>query len=89
MSDFLKKTKKGFNSLVGKTQKAIESGKASLSVQQYKTKISTVYKEIGKIVFEKHTKGISNLSFSDDDISSKIKEIELYQTKIEELEKKE
>jgi hypothetical protein len=84
---FLQKLKTEFNSLLGKTNKAIESGKTQIEMQQLKAKISGVQKEIGKYIYEKHIAKENSVSLNTDDVLiEKLKDISFYQSKIDGLE---
>jgi hypothetical protein len=85
MSDFWDNARGSFNKIVGKTNKAIDAGRLQFDITQYKNKISGAQREIGKYVELKAKEGVTEISFSDEYVAGKLKDIDFYYLKIEEL----
>lgn len=85
--DIIDQLRESFQSLVGTTNKAFETGKIQLDIQQMKLKISNLHKSIGKKVSEQHLAGDLIVNLDDAGMAEQLKEIQFYTNKINELEK--
>ena len=86
--DIIEQLRESFNSLVGTTNKAFETGKIQLDIQQMKLKIANLHKSVGKKVAEQHHAGDLIINLEEEDLAEKLKEIEFYTNKINELEER-
>ncbi|WP_157637689.1 hypothetical protein [Flexithrix dorotheae] len=85
MSDFWKTARHRWESLLGKTNKAIETGRIQIEITQFKNRINSTYREIGKYIHKQSDKGIVKFTTDNEFISQKLKDIQFYNEKIEEL----
>lgn len=86
--DIIEQIKEGFNSLVGTTNKALETGRIQLDIQQMKLKIANLQKSVGKKVAEHHQAGDLIINLDDEELADKLKELQFYHDKISELEER-
>lgn len=86
--DILEQIKEGINSLVGTTNKALETGRIQLDIQQMKVKIASLQKSVGKKVFEQYQREHPSVDFEDEELAVQLKEIQFYVDKIKELEER-
>ena len=88
MSDFWEKAKSAYQTAVGQTSKAIESGKLQIEINQLKSYNSSLFKEIGEYVAEKFEEDetIEELSLKGDMIRKKLSRIKKNHQKIETLQ---
>ena len=86
--DIIDQLKDGINTIVDSTNKAFETGRTQVEIQQLKLKVGNLYKIMGKQVYSYHSEGQTNVDFEDEFIATKLKEISFYNEKIKELEDK-
>ena len=85
-NDIIGKLKARFDTLLNKTNAAIETGKTQIEIQQMKQKVLSLEKAIGKEVVARHLAGDVIVNLDEEQFTSKLKEIDFYTTKIKELE---
>lgn len=86
--DIIDKIREGIDSLVGTTNKAIETGKIQLEIQQLKLKIGGLQKGVGKYVYAKHQAEDLIVSLDEEELAAKLKELKFYTEKVKDLEEK-
>ena len=86
--DIFGQLKERLNGLMDSTNKAIETGKLQIEIQQLKQKISGIQKSVGKHVVDRHIAGDLIVSLDDEAIATKLRDIAFYKEKIKELEQK-
>lgn len=85
-NDIIGKLKARFNTILNTTNKAIETGKTQIEIQQMKQKMLGLEKAIGKEVVARHLAGDVIVNLDEDQFASRLKEIDFYAMKIKELE---
>ncbi|MEN7546467.1 hypothetical protein AAG747_01020 [Rapidithrix thailandica] len=86
MANFWNKAGNTYKMLKGKTNRAIEVGKLQIEISQLKSHVNSLYRQIGKLIFELSEEGTTEVSLTEERIAKKITEIKEKKARIEELE---
>ncbi|MEN7546688.1 hypothetical protein AAG747_02135 [Rapidithrix thailandica] len=84
INEFWHEVRMALSSLLDRTHKLIDSGKAQLEINQLKWKVNTHYRDIGSLIYHENQNG-ETIDSQHPEIQEKIREIDEFKEQIQKL----